>query len=147
MGLFFGKRDKHEIPHQSFTCPQRWEEMDGDDFVRNCSECQSKVYDLTGLNHKEMRRFIELSEGEVCALVHTDRSGYVVNGKCAKEMRTTLGRIIIKEETEEEKLEQQISIAQKRLERLEKIKEMIIKDSPNNDIQNRSRPSGDSGDI
>lgn len=105
----------------------RWEDMEGDDSVRHCSECECKVYDLRGLEIDEIVRFVEIENGEVCAYAHTTRSGVVVNGKCTKGEETMIGRIGTL--TELEKIDRRIQDAESRCMNLKKLRQLIATNS------------------
>jgi len=127
MSLF--KRNR-KIARNSFNCSVKWREMKGSDEVRFCDVCQHKVYDLRGLTEKEVIRFIELEEGEVCAMAHYNRMGRVVNGACKSErgpIQVKVGkvRVLSKEEREDAETSEKIEEAQQRLSKLKALRKLM----------------------
>ena len=120
---------KTQIPRNTFRCPKKWSELSGSDQVRFCEECKTKVYDLRGLNEDEVVKFIELENGEVCALAQYDRNGRIINGKCEKGQLTKLGKINNTVKSEDEKIKDQIEHTEKRLSDLNELMKLIKKKS------------------
>jgi hypothetical protein len=85
------------IVRNVFSCTKPWDAMPGDQFARNCRTCSRTVYDLTQLQEDEVLRFVAAHDGKVCARIHCDESGYIVNGACADAeagtVSVTLGEI------------------------------------------------------
>jgi hypothetical protein len=86
------------IVRNVFSCPKAWNSMPGDQFARTCPDCSRTVYDLTHLRAAEVVRFVMAHDGKVCARIHTDEQGYVVNGECTRqdgteETEATVGKI------------------------------------------------------
>ena len=63
-------------------CHVDWNEMDGDDRVRFCSECSLNVYNLSEMARDEAEAFIAKREGRVCVRVYRRHDGTVVTKDC-----------------------------------------------------------------
>ena len=63
-------------------CKAPWENMDGDDRVRFCRECNRNVYNLTAMTRREARRVIAEREGRLCVRFYQRRDGTVLTSDC-----------------------------------------------------------------
>ena len=63
-------------------CPASWADMDGDDRVRHCSQCQQSVYDLSTLTRSEATALIEGATGRVCVRLFRRADGTVMTRDC-----------------------------------------------------------------
>ena len=63
-------------------CKAPWENMDGDDRVRFCRECDRNVYDLSAMSEREARRLIAEREGRLCVRFYQRRDGRVLTSDC-----------------------------------------------------------------
>jgi hypothetical protein len=55
-------------------CPERWEEMQGSESKRFCSECQLHVHNLSAMREGDRSRFIKETGGRACIayVLHPD---------------------------------------------------------------------------
>ena len=118
-------RNKSAVPRNIYSCPKNWDELKGDDFVRQCPQCKHSAYNLTSLSDDEAVQFVRAYDGKVCALAHVDRNGYLVNGKCQAEYARTLGRIVAVPFDARQQVESKIQQADKRAATLRRLLELI----------------------
>jgi hypothetical protein len=103
--------------------------MKGDDLVRHCNHCNSKVYDLSALEDDEIITFVKLHSGKVCGKLQMTKSGHVIDGKCQQGEQTIVGRIVVRDDVE--KVERSLAVSEKRTKQLKKLLE-LIKNRPQN---------------
>jgi hypothetical protein len=63
-------------------CHMLWEEMKGDDRIRECDRCQHKVYNFLGLPPQEILDLINRHEGKLCGQVYVRGDGTVSLDSC-----------------------------------------------------------------
>ncbi len=63
-------------------CRAPWDNMDGDDRVRFCRECNRNVYNLSAMTKREARRVIAEREGRLCVRFYQRRDGTVLTSDC-----------------------------------------------------------------
>ncbi len=63
-------------------CKAPWENMDGDDRVRFCRECNRNVYNLSAMTAREARRVVAEREGRLCVRYYQRRDGTVLTSDC-----------------------------------------------------------------
>jgi len=63
-------------------CKAPWENMDGDDRVRFCRECNRNVYNLTAMTEREAKRVVAEREGRLCVRFYQRRDGTVLTSDC-----------------------------------------------------------------
>jgi hypothetical protein len=63
-------------------CKAAWKNMDGDDRVRFCRECNRNVYNLTAMTEREARRVVTEREGRLCVRFHRRQDGTVLTSDC-----------------------------------------------------------------
>jgi hypothetical protein len=64
-------------------CKAPWENMDGDQRVRFCRECNRNVYNLSAMTEREARRVVAEREGRLCVRFYQRRDGTVLTSDCA----------------------------------------------------------------
>lgn len=118
---------KKRIVRNTLSCYKRWSDLVGDEFARSCPTCEKQVFNLTGLSDGEVLRFVELHDGEVCARIHCDQQGYVVNGACGDEgsPRPVMGVARLVDVPESAQLAHQVHLAQGRVAGLTRLKELV----------------------
>lgn len=128
--MFF--RKKQRLVRNTFSCPKHWDDLQGDEFVRTCKTCSHQVFNLTGLSEEEILQFIEAHDGKVCALAHTDRQGFVVNGACPNENKHGVARLGViaaaprdPKVVAKEKVAQKIQLAEQRVKVLRKLAQLL----------------------
>jgi hypothetical protein len=118
----------NRIVRNTGSCPKRWDDLKGDEFVRDCATCSHKVYNLTGLTPAEVLAFVEQSEGKVCALIHCDNEGYVVNGECERA-HDYLGTVDVVKRTKAQKIAARIAATENQVRALQRLAALISRDS------------------
>ena len=63
-------------------CKAPWENMDGDERVRFCRECNRNVYNLSAMTDAEARRVVAEREGRLCVRFYQRRDGTVLTSDC-----------------------------------------------------------------
>lgn len=63
-------------------CRAPWENMDGDERVRFCRECNRNVYNLSVMTEAEARRVVAEREGRLCVRFFQRRDGTVLTSDC-----------------------------------------------------------------
>jgi hypothetical protein len=63
-------------------CKAPWENMDGDERVRFCRECNRNVYNLTEMTSQEARRVVAEREGRLCVRFYQRADGTVLTSDC-----------------------------------------------------------------
>jgi hypothetical protein len=80
-------------------CKARWEDMEGDDHVRFCTECRKNVYDLTTLSELETALLVRQKEGRFCGRMAIRRDGTAIADDCPvgvrRRRRTTVAVIAL----------------------------------------------------
>src|ERR1044071_8467947 len=64
--------DRIQIPS---PCPANWDEMNGSDQIRFCSECNKYVYNLSEMTRREAEALIARHGGLMCARLSRDLNG------------------------------------------------------------------------
>jgi len=67
-------------------CPADWQEMRGDDFVRDCAHCSRKVYNLSAMSREEAADLILKTEGRLCVRYFARPDGMVMTKNCGKPL-------------------------------------------------------------
>jgi hypothetical protein len=76
-------------------CPARWDQMDGDDRVRFCHQCQKHVYNLTVMSRSEVAQLIVQTEGTFCGRLYQRSDGTALPADCPVGLRR-LGRAFVR---------------------------------------------------
>lgn len=64
-------------------CPANWDEMNGNDRVRFCGECQLSVYNLSGMTRMEAEHLISNAEGgRLCVRYYKRADGSIITQNC-----------------------------------------------------------------
>lgn len=63
-------------------CRAPWDNMDGDERVRFCRECNRNVYNLSAMSEPEAHELIARREGRVCVRFYQRRDGTVLTADC-----------------------------------------------------------------
>jgi hypothetical protein len=75
------KRSKLQLTIAS-PCPASWDDMEGDDRVRFCGECELNVYNLSAMTESEALKLIAEREGRVCVRMYKREDGTVMTRDC-----------------------------------------------------------------
>jgi hypothetical protein len=68
-------------------CPEKWEDMIGDDVVRFCARCAKSVYDLSAMTREQAEEFVRQKSGPVCVTMRRRRDGKVITNDCPAGVR------------------------------------------------------------
>jgi hypothetical protein len=63
-------------------CPASWDDMEGDERVRFCDECELNVYSLSDMPEKEALKLVEEREGRLCVRFYQREDGTVITRDC-----------------------------------------------------------------
>src|SRR5579883_2942772 len=63
-------------------CPANWQEMNGDDRVRHCAQCNLNVYNLSAMTEPEVEKLISQREGRLCVRFYQRADGTVLTRDC-----------------------------------------------------------------
>jgi len=74
-------------------CPASWDDMQGDERVRHCTQCRRNVYNLREMSREEAARLIESREGKVCVRIYRREDGRVMTADCPKGLARARRRI------------------------------------------------------
>ena len=61
--------------HIRTPCPKRWDELQGDERKRFCSECSLHVHNSSALTRREAEDLVARAEGRVCMRIECDSDG------------------------------------------------------------------------
>jgi hypothetical protein len=77
-------------------CPERWEDMIGDDRMRFCARCAKNVYDLSSMSREVADQFLREQREPVCVTFLRRRDGKIMTSDCAPgARRRTIGAGIV----------------------------------------------------
>lgn len=76
-------------------CPARWADMEGDDRVRFCQQCELHVYDLTNLAPTEVEDLVRTTEGRLCGRLFRRADGTLTAKNCPVGLRARLRRRVV----------------------------------------------------
>jgi hypothetical protein len=63
-------------------CPASWDDMEGDDRVRFCDECELNVYNLSAMTEDAARKLVEERERRLCVRFYQREDGTVLTSDC-----------------------------------------------------------------
>ena len=63
-------------------CSANWEEMQGDDKVRFCGDCQRNVFNLSGVSRAEAEELVKNREGRLCVRFYQRPDGTLLTRDC-----------------------------------------------------------------
>ena len=63
-------------------CAANWEEMQGNDRVRFCAQCERNVYNLSALSQTEALGLINQTEGRLCVRFYQRQDGTILTADC-----------------------------------------------------------------
>ena len=73
-------------------CPASWDDMEGDDRVRFCSDCKLNVYDVSEMSEAEALAMVRETEGRLCMRLHRRSDGTVITRDCPIGLRAATRR-------------------------------------------------------
>jgi len=68
-------------------CPVTWDSMQGDDRVRNCSQCSRKVYNISEMTKREAEDFIRTNGVSQCMTFYRRKDGTIMTDNCPVGLR------------------------------------------------------------
>jgi len=86
----FPSLDRIEI---ATPCDMLWNEMQGDDHVRRCAQCELNVFDLSSLSHDEAEKLVFATEGRVCVRMFRRFDGTIITRDCPVALRLLRRRL------------------------------------------------------
>ena len=63
-------------------CSASWDDMDGDDRARFCSQCQLNVYNFAELTREQVQALIIEKEGRLCGRIYRRADGTILTRNC-----------------------------------------------------------------
>jgi hypothetical protein len=72
-------------------CPASWDDMEGDDRVRFCDECELNVYNLANMTEEQALKLVEEREGRLCVRLYQREDGTVITRDCPVGMEEREG--------------------------------------------------------
>ena len=76
-------------------CPANWDEMTGDDRVRNCASCKLDVYDLSSMKRDEAESFVASRTGKerTCIRFYRRADGTILTQDCPVGVRAAWKKV------------------------------------------------------
>jgi hypothetical protein len=68
-------------------CSVPWEDMSGNERVRDCSQCKLSVYNISELSKREAENLIREREGRLCIRLYRREDGTVITDNCPVALR------------------------------------------------------------
>ncbi len=73
-------------------CHASWEDMNGNDRVRFCGQCQKQVYNFSTMRRVEVENLIHEKEGKLCGRFYRRTDGRMLTADCPSESRNQRNR-------------------------------------------------------
>ncbi|MBK7750098.1 MAG: hypothetical protein IPP57_17445 [Candidatus Obscuribacter sp.] len=77
-------------------CPMSFNDMQGDDKVRFCSQCSKNVHNLSNMSKAEAAELVRKSDGKICAFIRRDERGKIITDNCPQFLRNARNRLFDK---------------------------------------------------
>lgn len=74
-------------------CAANWNDMQGDERVRLCAECDRHVYDFSEMKQREIEALMRGADGRICAAIYRRRDGTVITADCPVGLREKAARV------------------------------------------------------
>jgi hypothetical protein len=71
-------------------CPERWENMTGDESVRRCARCDRNVYDVSRMTEAEVVALLRAHDEPPCLKLYYRADGTVMTRDCLHQMKHRL---------------------------------------------------------
>lgn len=85
---------QHVIEAELATpCTAQWSEMEGDERVRHCKQCDKNVYNFAELTRDEIDAVIVKTEGRLCGRLYLRADGTVLTKDCTRDVRVRPSRL------------------------------------------------------
>lgn len=91
-----GKFDVNSLRIAS-PCTMRWEDLQGDDRCRYCSQCKLNVYNVAAMRRSEVAKLVERSPDRLCMLLLRRADGTVITKDCpvgARKVFHQIGKVL-----------------------------------------------------
>jgi hypothetical protein len=80
----------------TLPCKMRWDEMQGDDKVRFCDQCQLNVHNISSMTTPEARNVLKRRQNErTCVFMYRDANGKIAVDNCPTMLRQMRLRVNI----------------------------------------------------
>lgn len=76
-------------------CRERWEDMTGDERVRNCGRCEKDVYDLSAMTASEAEKVLATRGANLCVRFYRRADGTVMTSDCPEGVRRRHQRYLV----------------------------------------------------
>jgi hypothetical protein len=63
-------------------CPQKWEDMTGDERSRHCAQCDKSVFNISGMTRDEAEALIIAKQGKLCVRYFQRKDGTILTKDC-----------------------------------------------------------------
>ena len=73
-------------------CPVLWQDMEGDDRVRLCGQCDCRVYNLSAVTAEEGVKILRETEGRLCVQLWRRTDGTLITADCPVGLRARVWR-------------------------------------------------------
>jgi hypothetical protein len=74
-------------------CSADWEQMEGNDRVRFCSECKKNVFNLSAMTRRDAEALLRKSNGDLCTQLYRRADGTVLTADCRVGVRVKIARV------------------------------------------------------
>jgi hypothetical protein len=74
-------------------CSADWEQMEGTDRVRFCSECKKNVFNLSAMTRRGAEALLKQTNGNICARLYRRADGTVLTEDCPIGLRVKIARV------------------------------------------------------
>lgn len=74
-------------------CHVPWDQMNGDDKMRHCGQCDMTVYNLSGMTRDEATRLVSEREGRLCIRLYRRSDGTLLTNDCPIGLRAVRRRL------------------------------------------------------
>jgi hypothetical protein len=74
-------------------CSADWEQMEGNDRVRFCSECKKNVFNLSAMTRRDGEALLKETNGNLCARIYRRNDGTVLTEDCPVGLQTKIARV------------------------------------------------------
>lgn len=71
-----------------YSCPKKWKQMKGGNYVRHCDVCDKNVYNISMLSRKHATELIQEKEGKLCVVFYQRPDGTIVTQDCVSIVGT-----------------------------------------------------------
>jgi hypothetical protein len=76
-------------------CPVMWSEMEGDEQVRHCKNCNHNVFNLSGLSSSEAESLLREKNGKLCVRFYQRADGSVMTKDCPRGVAALRRQVVM----------------------------------------------------